>query len=193
MISARTRIYLAGKVPKGSEIDTAEDWRSRYIEKLSEFGQFEFLSPEDPTLDERYPQQIFGHDCHLVRDCDVLIINADSKLGAGTAQEMVIAKYFQKYVLTILPRDSHHRRSNLDMHGVIVEDWIHPFVHQISDRVVADLDELGLWLRNYCAGLIKSPPKTLKVVDDAIEAYLDSGHKRSAYGDATSSGTNRIG
>jgi nucleoside 2-deoxyribosyltransferase len=193
MTPARIRLYLAGKVPKGAEIGTAEDWRSRYVEKLSEFGQFEFLSPEDPTLDERYPQLIFGHDCQLVRDCDILIINADSKLGAGTAQEMVIAKYFQKYVLTILPRDSHHRRSDLNMHGVVVEDWIHPFVHQTSDRIVADVDELGRWLQNDCAELIKSPPKTLKVVDEAIEAYLDSGHKGIAHGDATGSGANSIG
>ena len=193
MVSPQHRIYLAGKVPKGAEIGTAEDWRTRYIQKISEFGEFEFLSPEDPTLDERYPQQIFGHDCYLVRECDILIINADSKLGAGTAQEMVIAKYFQKYVVTVLPRDSHHRRSNLDMHGIIVEDWIHPFVHETSDAVVTDMDELGRWLQNDCAGLFQSPPKSLTIVDEGIDAYLDSGHKGIARGNALGSRANGIG
>jgi nucleoside 2-deoxyribosyltransferase len=192
MKSTRPRIYLAGKVPKGAEIGTAEDWRSRYIQKLSEFGEFEFLSPEDPTLDERYPRQIFGHDCYLVRECDILIINAGSKLGAGTAQEMVIAKYFQKYVLTVLPRDSHHRRSNLDMHGILVEDWIHPFVHETSDGIAAELDELGRWLLHGCAGLYRNPPKNLKVVDEAIGAYLDSGHGGAAHDHALGSGADRI-
>lgn len=192
MVSPRHRIYLAGKVPKGAEIGTTRDWRTRYIQEISEFGEFEFLSPEDPTLDERYPQQIFGHDCYLVRECDILIINADSKLGAGTAQEMVIAKYFQKYVVTVLPRDSHHRRSNLDMHGIIVEDWIHPFVHETSDAVVADMDELGRWLQNDCAALFQSPPKSLKIVDDGIDAYLDSGHMGIAHGNALGSRANGI-
>jgi hypothetical protein len=176
----RLRIYLAGKVPKGSEIGTAEDWRAGFISRLSQFGDFEFLSPEDPTLDERLPQQIFGHDCYLVRECDIMIINAVGKLGAGTAQEMVIAKYFRKYVLTVLPRDSHHRRSNLDMHGIIVGDWIHPFVHQTSDGIVSDLDGLEQWLRHRCQQLYLNPPKTLKVVDEAIGAYLESGHGRAA-------------
>lgn len=188
----RPRIYLAGKVPKGSEIATAEDWRSRFMQTLCQFGDFEFLSPEDPTLDERYPQQIFGHDCYLVRQCDIMIINADSKLGAGTAQEMVIAKHFEKYVLTVLPRNSHHRRSNLDMHGVIVDDWIHPFLHETSDRIVSDLDELERWLQHSCAELYRTQPKTLNVVDEAIGAYLDSGHGEAARDHAFSSGTDRI-
>lgn len=192
MNATRPRIYLAGKVPKGSDIGTAEDWRSRYIQTVSRFGDFDFLSPEDPTLDERYPQQIFGHDCYLVRECDIMVINADSKLGAGTAQEMVIAKHFKKYVLTVLPRDSHHRRSNLDMHGVLVEDWIHPFVHETSDKIVSDVHELERWLQHSCAELYRTPPKTLKVVDEAIGAYLDSGHGGATRDHALSGGADRI-
>jgi hypothetical protein len=162
------------------------------MQTLSQFGDFDFLSPEDPTLNEGYPQQIFGHDCYLVRECNVMIINADGKLGVGTAQEMVIAKHFGKYVLTVLPRDSHHRRSNLDMHGIIVPDWIHPFVHQISDRIVAGLDELERLLRDSCAELYRTPPKTLRVVDEAIGAYLGSGHGRAARDYALSGGTDGI-
>lgn len=193
MNATRLRIYLAGKVPKGSDIGSTENWRARYIQAVSRFGDFDFLSPEDPSLDERYPQQIFGHDCYLVRECDIMIINADGKLGAGTAQEMVIAKHFKKYVLTVLPCDSHHRRSNLDMHGVIVEDWIHPFVHETSDKIVADVHELERWLRCNCAELYLSPPKTLEVVDEAIGAYLGSGHGEAALDHAFSCGPDRIG
>jgi nucleoside 2-deoxyribosyltransferase len=171
----RLRIYLAGKIPKGSEIGNTEDWRRSFIEQLSSVGDFEFLSPEDPTLDERYPQQIFGHDCHLVQQCDILVINANTKLGAGTAQEMVIAKYFEKYVVTLLPRESHHRRADLNMHGVVVEDWIHPFVHEMSDYIADSFSEVQACLADNAASLLRRPPKTMKVVDDGIAAYINSG------------------
>jgi hypothetical protein len=167
-------IYLAGKVLKGSEIGTAQDWRKEYYEVISQAGNFDFLSPDDPDLDENFPELVFGHDCYQVRECDIVVVNASSKLGVGTAQEMLIAKYFGKPVLVVLPKDTHHRRSNLDMHGRTVADWIHPFIFTTADVVVDSLHELSLYLKENVGGLRSRQVKSLGVIDETIERYLES-------------------
>jgi hypothetical protein len=169
-----TIIYLAGKIKKGHEIGTGSDWRADYISAISHAGSFEFLSPDDPTLDENKPQLVFGHDCYLVSRCDILLVNACDKLGVGTAQEMVIAKKYEKYVYTVLPRHSHHRRTNLQMHGYQVEDWIHPFVYCMSDEIFGSLDEACEFLAAPVEPTHSSRASTLDIVDSAINAYLAS-------------------
>jgi hypothetical protein len=167
-------MYLAGKIKKGHEIGVGDDWRAEYINAISQVGSFEFLSPDDPTLDENKPQLVFGHDCYLVSRCDILLVNASDKLGVGTAQEMVIAKKYEKYVYTILPRDSHHRRTNLQMHGYQVEDWIHPFVYCTSDEIFGSLEEACEFLANPADSARGGRASTLDIVDSAISAYLAS-------------------
>jgi hypothetical protein len=66
-----------------------------------------------------------GHDLAQVKKADVCIGDAQKKIGAGKAQEIVIAKYFKKPVVVVIPKDAHHRKSNVAFHGVVVEDWIH--------------------------------------------------------------------
>jgi hypothetical protein len=168
------RIYMAGKVAKGDEIGTVRDWRDEYVQALSTRGVFEFISPEDPSLDESKPIEVFGHDCHHVKSCDVLIIDASSKLGAGTAQEMVIAKYFRKVVLTMLPKDTHHRRSNLKMYDFVVPDWIHPFVYAMSDEIFDSPRDLCDYLAGKGPGITRQPRRDLSFIDDAIDAYEQS-------------------
>lgn len=165
-------IYLAGKVPKGAEIGVAPDWRKDYAGELQRVEGLVFLSPEDPTLDEGKPTLVFGHDCHLVQSCDVLLVNGSSKLGVGTAQEMIIAKYFAKLVFVVLPKDSHHRRSNLQMHGFVVDDWVHPFIWSTADHIFESISELADFLMLRRADLAAMPRKTLEVIDSAIEQYL---------------------
>lgn len=169
-------VYLAGKVAKGAEIGVAPDWREEYAQSISQVGPFKFLSPDDPTLDENFPELVFGHDCYQVRECDVLVVNAAAKLGVGTAQEMLIAKYFGKRVLVVLPRDTHHRRTNLRMHDHVVSDWIHPFIACTSDAIVASLDELCVYLKQNWDDIEARPSRTLAVIDSAIDTYLKSNH-----------------
>ena len=164
------RVYLAGKIPKGNEIDGCEDWRAVWAREISRFGAFEFLTPEDPSLDESQPEVIFGHDCWLVQNCDVVVVNAGCRLGAGTSQEMVIAKHFSKPVYTVLPPESPHRRANLNMHGRVIDDWMHPFVFCTSDEVFDDIETLGRFIGS--AGSWRLNGKSMQVVDDAIRTYL---------------------
>jgi hypothetical protein len=150
-----------------------EDWRIPYQRTLSGLPQAEFLSPDDPTLDESQPLTVFGHDCFLVREADVVVVNATTKLGVGTAQEMLIAKYFEKLVVTILPRNSHHRRQGLRMHAGIVDDWIHPFIYSTSDHIAEDVDEAFAWLHTLSHTRATHIVKDLGVINQGIEAYLE--------------------
>ena len=168
------KVYLAGKIPKGDEIGQLEDWRAELERQLAATERFEFLSPEDPTLDEAEPRIVFGHDCYLVSRCDILLVNAPEKLGVGTAQEMVIAKYMRKHVYTILPRDTHHRRTNLNMHGRIVADWVHPFIYAMSDAIFESPRDFTDFTAKHPTDLLDLPKKSLSEIDGAVAAYLQT-------------------
>jgi hypothetical protein len=161
---------MAGKVAKGGEIGTITDWRVNCAEKLASIGRFEFVSPENPELNESKPFSVFGYACKLIRETDFTLVDASQRLGAGTAQEMVIAKYFNKHVLTILPHNTHHRRTNLQMYAVLVEDWIHPFLFSMSDHIFSSIDEaVEFFVKN--PKFLDTSPKRLSVIDEAIAHY----------------------
>jgi hypothetical protein len=170
-----TRVYLAGKVPKGSEIGQLPDWRAEYISALSVLPALEFASPDDPNLDESDPVGVFGHDCYLIQNSDLIVVNAADRLGVGTAQELLIAKYFFKPVFTVLPHGSPHRRKDLLAGRGIVADWQHPFIVASSDKVFASVQELvkhmATWQRD-------APCKSLQIIHDAINHYVQGDEVR---------------
>lgn len=132
------KIYLAGSVPK-SDHGSYVDWREDVKKILGD--NYEYISP----LDSRFPENdffgVFGQDCHLIKNCDIVFVDASSKLGVGTSQEMIVAKYFKKPVITYLPKDTHHRRSNIILTGYKINDWIHPFIYSVSDIIIGNLDD----------------------------------------------------
>jgi hypothetical protein len=165
------KIYLAGKIAKGDEIGKAPDWRSEYTAVFGRIADAEIISPEDDSLDESQPIIVFGHDCSLIQQADVLVINASTKLGVGTAQEMLIAKYFNKPVVVVLPKNTHHRRSDLTISAGAVKDWIHPFVFSTSDAIVESVEEAANWLAQYIEFPKRHDIKNISVIDEAIKEY----------------------
>jgi nucleoside 2-deoxyribosyltransferase len=166
------KIYFAGKVPKGDEAGTASDWRAELATALQQTeASIEMISPENTTLDESDALAVFGHDCLLIQSADLVIVNADQKLGVGTAQEMIIAKYFGKPVLTILPKDTHHRRSNLNMYGTIIPDWKHPFIVSTSDHIFDSVSAIATSIGDRSFYSIISSPSHIGIIDKAIEHY----------------------
>lgn len=167
------KIYLAGKVAKGDEIGRVEDWRVRYkkalVESLSE--KLFFMDPDDPSLDESDSMEIVGHDCNLIKHCDLVLVNAETKLGVGTAQEMLVAKYFKKCVVSVLPDNSHYCRKNLNMYGNIIERWIHPFVNTFSDVVFADIQEFSANFSHVCERIHKGDIKDITIIEQACDYY----------------------
>jgi hypothetical protein len=162
------KIYLAGSVPKGdAEAKTAHSWRLEYqvvLEKV--FQGAEFIDPyvRGAGVDEADSLLVVGLDCGHLKESDLIVVNAEGQLGAGTSQELVIAKYFKLPVITVLPKDTYHRRSNVTFHEVLVEDWIHPFVNTFSDFVVEHVGEVA----NFKEQLTGASIKDISIVDEAV-------------------------
>ena len=162
------RIYLAGSVPKGDEEAKGFDnWRGRYKKILQEFFDADFIEPYHRELDEGDFLAVVGQDCRHIKDCALVIVNAEEKLGVGTAQELVIAKYFSKPVISVLPKDTHHRRSNVVFHGKTVEDWIHPFIFAFSDFIVENVNEI----EKIKDKVFSSAAKDISVIDEAVRHF----------------------
>ncbi len=161
------KIYLAGSVPKGAEEEKDfVNWRLKYKEILEDFFDAEFIMPDSGEMDESDFLLIVGKDSKSIKSSDLVIINAEERLGAGASMEMVIAKYFKKPVITVMPKNSHHRRPNVTFRSkFFVEDWMHPFVHVFSDFVVEDVAEI----EKIKDKIFTTPIKDISIIDKAIE------------------------
>jgi hypothetical protein len=167
------KICLIGSIPKGDDVrKNWKDWKVEYKEKLSQIPGVEFTDG-DVWRDETKSLQLVGHDAHLVKTADIIIVNSEKKLGAGTAQEMVIAKYFSRPVISILPKDTHHRKSNIVFDGTKIDDWIHPFLLTFSDLVVEKIDDCIEWIKEFSKNPESKKIKDITIIDEAINSYLD--------------------
>jgi len=160
-------IYLAGSVPKGDkDAEGFTNWRTKWGEILLKvFEDAQIIDPYDPNLDEGDFIRMVGQDFGYVKQASLIVINAEEKIGAGTAMEMVTAKYFKKPVITVLPKNTHHRRSNVVFNGKLVEDWIHPFIWHFSDFVVESVEEIESIKKK----LESTEIKGISIIDEAIE------------------------
>lgn len=149
-LSKSIKIMLLGSIPKGDkERKTFKDWKETYIEKIRKaVPNVKFLHG-DLISDKVGPELVVGHDLWLVKHADLIIVHAIPRVGAGTAQEMVIAKIFKKPVISVIPKNTHHRRSNIIFDGVLIKDWIHPFLFISSDLVVETIEEAISWIKSY--------------------------------------------
>ena len=167
------KICLLGSIPKGDDERKGwTDWKTKYKTVLSQLDDVEFVDGDD-WKDETKPLLLFGHDANLVKTSDIIIVNAESKIGAGTAQEMVIAKYYSRPVITILPKNTHHRRSNIMFDGTLVNDWVHPFLLNMSDLIAETIEDASGWIMEYRADPKSKKIKNISIVDEAIAAYLE--------------------
>jgi hypothetical protein len=163
------RIFLATKIPKGEDAKKVTNISEDIITEIKSLKNVEIIKGENRDLDESNFLLIFGHDCRHIKNSDIVIVDAREKIGAGTAQEMLIAKYFKKPVITVLPKNTHHRRTNFEINEKIVEDWIHPFIHSTSDIIIEDYKDLSEWIRKCMKGKMKV--KDISIIDKSVEYY----------------------
>lgn len=169
------KIYLAGKVPK-QDNEKMEDWREEYKNVLlnSEYKteKIEFTDPMDRNLDESNFEMVYGHDCSLIKHCDLVIVNAEDKTGIGTSQEILIAKYYKKYVVTVIPENTNYRRKNITLMGRFIEEWIHPFAFTSSDMIIKNIKDIDL---NYISEQIRNGNiKDISIIEDTCKMYEDN-------------------
>ncbi len=142
-----------------------------YYSKVLEhvFDQVDFIDPADAGKNEEDSLSVTGEDSGHIKSADLIIVNGEQKLGAGTSMELVIAKYFKKPVITILPKESHHRRPNLIFHGKLIADWIHPFIYTFSDLILDNIEQV----EEKKEEILKIKPKDITIIDESI-AYAKS-------------------
>lgn len=171
------KVYLAGSVAKGDKDKRSVlNWRGNFKEKLSSIKKLEFLDPSDITKYEGSPFVVFGGDCSYIRKSDLVIVFAWNKIGAGTSQEMLVAKYFKKPVITVLPKNTHHRKSNVNFEGKTVEDWIHPFIFSSSDLIVEEIEDAIPWIEEYLQNPNSKEVKDIGVIDEGIRKFEEASH-----------------
>ena len=137
------KIYLAGRIPIGNEPGIDPFWRKKYIHQLKKLipGTIIF-DPTHRDINEEDAKAVFGHDLFLIKQADLILINAEISVGLGTAQEMIIAKYFQKPVVAVSPRGSYYSPTATSINGKKVKKWYHPFLVAISDWIIEDIKEI---------------------------------------------------
>jgi hypothetical protein len=168
------KIILLGSIPKGDEIRKKwVNWKTEYVEKISkQIPDANFLHG-DLISDKEGAKVVVGHDLYLIKNSDIAIVHATSKIGAGTAQEILMAKQFNKPVIAVIPKDSHHRKSNIVFHGTLIEDFINPFLLTSTDYVAENIEDAIAWIQKYVKNPNSVSIKNLFVMEKCIDTFSE--------------------
>jgi nucleoside 2-deoxyribosyltransferase len=178
----KLKVYIAGKVSKNSVFGT-EFWRDDFCKELSEKTGMEIINL-DPTseksdnFDSSNSSLIFGRDCYMIKQSDIVIVNLTDDISVGGSQEMLIAKYFKKPLLGIARKGGKFRKKETELFGKKVKNWIHPFVAPVVDELVEDINQASEWIRN---NIEKIKPKSISIIDENIDYYLENFHEIDEY------------
>ncbi|MDO8452063.1 MAG: hypothetical protein Q7S76_04315 [bacterium] len=171
-MEGKIKITILVKVPKGDHVrETFADWKKEYIEILKKILPQSSILHGDHIRDDVGSELVVGHDLWTIKNADIVIVDAREKIGAGTAQEILMAKYFKKPLVTVIPKDSHHRKQNLVFNGVTVLDWIHPFLEITSDYIAPDIESAAVWVKGYNQNKLGKHIKGIEVMESAIKRF----------------------
>ncbi len=166
------KIILLGSIPKGDAVRKKWiDWKTGYIEKISKALPDTNFLHGDLISDKEGPEVVVGHDLYLIKHSDIAIVHAAEKIGTGTAQEILLAKQFKKPVIAIIPKDSHHRKSNIIFHGTTIKDFINPFLFISTDYVAENIDDAITWIKKYQKNPNAITIKDFSVMENNIRVF----------------------
>jgi hypothetical protein len=166
------KIYIAGKVSNDS-VHQRHDWRDDFcadLEKLSGLT-LENLDPLNIETDTMSPNDIFAKDCHLISQCDVMVVYLSDDISVGGSQEILIAKYFKKPVIGLAPRGGKFNGSSRKIAGRMEKNWKDPFVFSTCDVVCDDAPAVGKALTDLANGHITV--KTLDIIKNEAKRFSD--------------------
>jgi hypothetical protein len=158
------KLYVAGKIQKESTFGT-HYWRKDFVEKLRQLSGVE-LDFVDPLADENLgmsTKDIFQKNCRQIHDSDVCVVYLSNDIAVGGAQEILIARYFNKPVLGLAPLGGKFNGATREMFGKTITDYKDPFVFTTCDQVCATIEEL--------AEALKKPlpvSSGLSIIEEAI-------------------------
>lgn len=172
-------IYLAGKVPKNDdELRDYDDWRARFEKAVKERvssseTEIVCLDPSHVHFDISDTYGIFGRDVYMVKSSDYVVIDAREKMGPGTAQEMLIAKYFAKPVIAILPKDSHYWKDT-KIRDKGAKSWMNPFIAATSDAIAGTVEEAAEKIAGCIVNGSGICAKNIRLLDSAVKYYTST-------------------
>jgi hypothetical protein len=175
-MNPKISMYLAGSIKKGHERADEFYWTDadrETIQRCLTGYEVSFLNPAFRTDNLSDQRSVFGRDMTQVFCCDVVFVDARDRRGLGVGAEMMWAKFNRIPVVTLSPTDSHYNKRKTTLLGVAVENWIHPFVENLSDGIVEDLKEGAEWIRRFVEG--KGPEvKGAESIESAMQYYRDT-------------------
>lgn len=178
------KVYIAGKVSKNSVFKT-HDWRDEFCNALAKASGREIINL-DPTkergtgvFDENDSRLVFGRDLYMISISDLVIVYLSDDISVGGSQEMLIAKYYKKPLIGLAPKEGKFNLSEYDNYGVKVKNWVHPFVAETCDIVVATPEEVAKKISEVTDA--NFTPKEISVIDVAVKYFQDKWLSRDPF------------
>jgi hypothetical protein len=143
-------IYCCGSIAKGQREDPRGyrwgDTERAQVQHGAKPTNVVFLSPDDPipdaSTDSKTPVSDtdktaaqFGRDLYQIYVSSAVIVDARERRGIGVGVELAAATTLGIPVISVLPPDSHYRRSNVHYRGTTIADYIHPHLAVLSTIV----------------------------------------------------------
>lgn len=82
-----------------------------------------------------------------VFSADIVLVDARSSRGIGVGAEMLWAKMNSIPVICLAPFNSHYYKESTIVIDVHVKIWCHPFVENLSDIIVNDIDQICKYIK----------------------------------------------
>lgn len=174
----RIAIYLAGNIKKSHEQLHESFWGEPEMAAISaalQPVQVDFLHPGLRSDDLSDQKSVFGRDMTQVYCSNVVFVDARQRRGLGVGAEMMWAKMNSIPVVTLCPLEAHYQKSQIQILDVSVNNWVHPFIANLSDFVAPTLEAGAEWIHSFFIKkhshiTIKGP----KYIKEAMAYYRES-------------------
>lgn len=137
----KLQIYLVGRItdlPNKGKV-----WRENYIKEISqEIENVKYVGPLVEYTNEEEYLAVIRKDIQLIQKSDIVIVNATIPFVLGGPMELLLAKYFDKLVITVLSDNSAYYKNGK----------IHPWLKAFSDYIVRSLSEAIEIMKRYQKG-----------------------------------------
>lgn len=171
-MKTKLAIYLAGSIQKGHEQHDSY-WTEEHMDTLRrllpQYG-ITFLNPAFRTDDLTDQRSVFGRDMFQVYCSDIVFVDARDRRGLGVGAEMMWSKYNSKPLLIWAPKDTHYHKSQTTVLGTTVDNFMHPFVESLADKVVGTLEEGAAWIASLPNQRFFKA-KNMDSINEAMEHY----------------------
>lgn len=174
-MTKKVALYLAGSIKKGHEKADDSYWTEEdmaVLRKCLHPFEVSFLNPAFRSDNLSDSRSVFGRDMLQVFCSDVVFVDARDRRGLGVGAEMMWAKLNKIPVVAWAPKNSHYHKDNTTVLGVAVDNFIHPFVDALSDKIALSLADGAEWIQSYMSGSI-----LIKGTDDirsAMQYYKEN-------------------